>query len=96
MTAANWLAAKLLSSAVVVRASMANSDYRLQLNVALLGLEQTHLAKQSYETGRHLLLQTAELSSASGYLRDVLSRLHECSKTARKYRYRWVPVSKCV
>lgn len=71
---------------------MANSDYRLQLSVALLGLEQTHLAKQSYETGRHLLLHTAEPASASGYLRDVLSRLHECSKTARKYRYRLAAV----
>lgn len=67
---------------------MANSDYRTQLSVALLGLEQTHLAKQSYETGRHLLLHTTEPANTPSCLRDVLSRLHECSKTARKYRYR--------
>lgn len=67
---------------------MANSDPRTQLSVALLGLEQSHLAKQSYESGRHLLLHATEPANAPTLLRDVLSRLHECSKTGRKYRYR--------
>ena len=68
---------------------MANSEYRAQLNVALLGLEQSHLAKQSFEAGQALLLHTTDPAVAPLYLRDVLLRLHECSKTARKYRYRY-------
>ena len=67
---------------------MANSDYRTQLNVALLGLEQSHLARQSYEAGHNLLLHAADAANAPSFLRDVLLRLHECGKTARKYRYR--------
>ena len=67
---------------------MANTDYRTQLSVALLGLEQSHLARQSYEAAQHLLLHTTDAGNAPSFLRDVLLRLHECSKTARKYRYR--------
>ena len=66
------------------------ADYRQQLPGFLVGLDQSHLADQCFQSASSLIRATAHPINAYAFLRVVLSKadLAVCSRTARKHRYR--------